>query len=96
MAQIMSSWNEVQKVLARMEPPRSHSCPTIAKGQRTKWNCVQNHIKKAFVKLWDGIHWNQTSLPPVKSLLWAQAPRPSSFLRKYTLPWSGSGGRWKM
>ena len=96
MAQIVSSWDELQKVLAQMEPPCSHSSPTMTKGQRTKWKCVQNHIKKAFARLWDETHWNQTSLPPVKSPLWAQAPETSGFLGKYTSTWSGSGGRWKM
>jgi len=32
MARIVSLWDELQKVLARMEPPFSHSSPTMAKG----------------------------------------------------------------
>ena len=36
MAQIVSSWDELQKILAWMEPPPSHSSPTIEKGQKNQ------------------------------------------------------------
>jgi len=36
MARIMSWWDELQKVMAGMEPPVSHSSLTMAKGQKNQ------------------------------------------------------------
>jgi len=36
MAQIVSWWDELRKILAQMEPSPSHSSPTMAKDKRTK------------------------------------------------------------
>ena len=33
-------WDELQKILAQMEPPPSHSSPTITKGQKNQVNSV--------------------------------------------------------
>ena len=53
-----------EKSWSQMKPQFSHSSPTMAMGQRTKSNCMQIHIKKAFVRIrkWNTLEAN-FSLP---------------------------------
>ena len=71
MAQIVSWWDELQKVLARMEPPLSYSSPTMAKGQKDQVKVYANNIKQVFIKIkkWNTLKSN--SLSPTESPLWA-------------------------
>jgi len=63
MTEIVSWWDEFQKILAQMEPPTSHSSPTLARHKRTKWKCVQTILSKSLLRLKSGTHWNQTLYP---------------------------------
>ena len=71
MAQIVSWWDEFRKILAQMEPPPSHSSPTMVKGQKNKVKVCANNIKLAFIKIkkWNTLESNSLSL--VESPLWA-------------------------
>ena len=74
MARIVSYWDELQKILARMEPPPSHKSPTTIKGQKNQVKVCANNIKRAFIKIkkWNTLDSN--SLSPTELPLWAQAP----------------------
>ena len=85
MAQIVSWWDELQKVLARMEPPLSYSSPTMAKGQKDQVKVYANNIKQVFIKIkkWNTLKSNSLSL--TESPLWVQHPRPIILFMKYSL-----------
>ena len=63
-----------EKSWPQMEPQLSHSSPTMAMGQRNKSNCMQNHIKKAFVRIkkWNTLEAN-FSLPNGVAIVGASA-----------------------
>ena len=51
MVRIVSWWDELWKVLAWMEPPLSHSSPTMEKGQENQVKACVNNIKQEFIKI---------------------------------------------
>jgi len=56
-----------------MEPPLSHSSPTMTKGQQEPSESMCKKIlEKPLLGLGNGTQWSQTSLSPVELPLWAQ------------------------
>ena len=92
MTQVVSWWDELQKVLARMEPPLSYSSPTMAKGQKNQVKMRANNIKQAFIKIkkWNTLESNSLSL--VELPLWVQAPAIGHSCVWVSTPWTMAEG----
>ena len=61
---IMSWWDELWKILARMEPLPSYSSSTGVKGtKRTKRSVCKQILNKPLLRLRRKTHWNQTLYP---------------------------------